>query len=74
MSHVVKARATTVRWTAQTDLPRQGVERSMNVSAIQSVPPAGDKQIGGNRPSGPMSIATSDVVAEHFTSGGMQWH
>ena len=57
----------TVGWAAQTDLPRQGVERSMNVSAIQAVSPTGDEQIGGHRPFSPMSIAARDVVAEHFT-------
>jgi Cu/Ag efflux pump CusA len=64
---LVQSRATTVAWAAQTDLPRQVVERSMNVPAIQAVPPTGDEQIGGNRPFSPMSIAASDVVAEHFT-------
>ena len=37
LTHVVQARATTVGGAPQTDLLRQGVEGSMNVSSIQTV-------------------------------------
>src|SRR5947208_826755 len=74
MPQVVEARPPLVVRTAQTDLPGQGVERSMNVSAIQSVSPAGDEQIGGHLTLSPMTSASDDVVAEHFTGRRMQRH
>src|SRR5262245_13252741 len=43
MAHVMQTGAPTVGWTAQTDLPRQGIERSMNVSAIQPTARTGDE-------------------------------
>src|SRR6266567_360887 len=67
MTHVVQTRATTVGSSSQTNLPRHQVESSMNVSAIQTITPAGNKQIGGHRLSGPMAPASSDVVGKHLT-------
>ena len=46
MPHVVEARPPFVGRTAPADLPGQGVEGSMNVSAIQPIAPTGDEQKG----------------------------
>src|SRR6516164_5018619 len=56
VAHVVQTRASTVGCAPQTDLPRQRIKRSMNVSRVQAVAPAGDEQIGGHSSSCPMSL------------------
>ncbi len=43
MAQVVQPRTVAVRGAAQTDLPRQRVESSMNLSAIQTIAPTGNK-------------------------------
>ena len=70
----VEPRATIVRWTAETDLPGQGIEGSMNISAIQPIAPARDEQIRRDRSACPMTIAPGDIVVEHLTRRGMQRH
>jgi len=72
VSQIVQARSTTVGCAAQTDLPGQGIERSMNVSTIQPIAPAGDEQVGGHRTLPPVAFAPADVVCEHFAGRGMQ--
>ena len=74
MSEVVQTRAMTVRWAAQADLPRQHIESSMNVSAVQLIAPAGDKQVGRHWPLPPMTVASVDIICEDFTGRGMQGH
>src|SRR5215469_7630300 len=74
MAHVVQARATTVGGAPQTDLPRQGIEGSMNVSSIQTVAPAGDEQIGGNGSSSPMALTSGEVVRQRRTGRSVQRH
>src|SRR5439155_24423959 len=74
LAHVVQTRTTTVGCAPQTDLPRQRIERSMNVSAIQPIAPAGDKQIGGHCPSRPMALASGNVVRKHHAGRSMQRH
>src|SRR3972149_9052413 len=72
VSHVVQTRSMTVGGATQTNLPAQRIERSMNVSAIQTIAPAGDEQKGGHRPLLPMAFASADVICEHFAGRGMQ--
>src|SRR5207302_1685770 len=74
MPHVVQARATTVGSSSQTNLSRHRVESSMNVCAIQTIAPAGNEQIGGQRSSGPMAPASGDVVGKYLAGRGMQGH
>src|SRR2546426_12465465 len=64
----------TVERATQTNLPAQGIERSMNISAIQPMAPAGDEQKGGHRPVPPMAFASADVICEHVAGRGMQGH
>jgi hypothetical protein len=62
MSEIVQTRAMTVRWAAQADLPRQYIESSMNVAAVQLIAPAGDKQVGRNWSLPPMTVALISVL------------
>ena len=64
----------TVGRAAQTNLPAQGIERAMNISAIQPVAPAGDEEKRGHRPLPPMALAPAEVVGEHAAGRGMQGH
>ena len=43
VAHVVQTRAVTGGWASQPDLPRQRIECSMNVPAIQTIAHAGDE-------------------------------
>src|SRR5437867_2498273 len=74
VSHVVKTRSMTVGRATQTNLPAQRVERSMNISAIQPMAPAGDEQEGGHRALPPMALASAKVIGEHVAGRGMQGH
>src|ERR1700675_3131244 len=67
MTQVVQARAMAVGGTPQTDLPRQRIERSMNLSAIQSMASVGNEQIGGHHSSRPMALTSGDIVCQHRT-------
>ena len=57
MPHVVQTRSAIVGRAAQTDLSGQRIKGSMNVSAIQAIPPTGDEQNRRRPPSCPMAIA-----------------
>src|SRR5260221_6306275 len=72
VAYVVQTRVPTVGWASQTDLPRQRIEGSMNVSLIQTIAPAGDEQIGGHRSPCPMSLTSGDVVSKHCAGRCMQ--
>src|SRR5271157_1013750 len=74
MTQVVQTRAMTVRGAPQADLSRQRIERSMNLSAIQSMAPVGDEQIRGDHSSHPMTPTSGDIVRQHRTGRGMQRH
>src|SRR6266849_1689100 len=74
MAHVVQTRPATVGSSSQTNLARQSIESSVNVSAIQTITPAGNEQIGGHCTSGPMSSAPGDVVCKHLTGCCVQRH
>ena len=75
VAHVVQTRPATGRiCSSQTNLPRQSIESSMNVSAIQTIAPAGNEQIGGHCTSGPMAPAPGDVVCKHLTGRCVQRH
>src|SRR2546425_1244904 len=63
-----------VRYAAQTDLPGQGIESSMNLSAIQTIAPVGNEQIGGDLSSRPMTFASRDVVGKYFARRCVQRH
>jgi len=43
LPHIVQTRAMTIGRAPQADLPRQGIERSMNLAAIQSIAPTGEE-------------------------------
>jgi DNA topoisomerase IA len=74
MTQVVQTRAMTVRGAPQADLSRQRIERSMNLSAIQSMAPVGDEQIRGDHSSHPMAPTSGDIVRQHRTGRSMQRH
>src|SRR5580700_921804 len=66
-------RAMAVRWTAQTDLAGYGVERSVDLAVVQPIAPVGNKQIRENRPAGPVSVPSREVVGQHATGRRMDW-
>ena len=74
MSNVVQTRARAIAWSSQTNLPRQRIERSMNLSAIQTVTHAGNEQIRGHYLSCPMTLSLGDVLFKHGAGRGMQRH
>src|SRR5258708_39920058 len=63
-----------IGYPAQTDLPGQRIERSMNLSAIQTIAPVGNEQIGGDLSSRPMTFASCEVVGKYFASRCVQRH
>lgn len=74
VSHVMQTWSVIVGNAAQTDLPGQRIESSMNLSAVQTIAPAGNEQIGGDRASRPMTVASRDVVGKYFASRCVQRH
>src|ERR1700730_5881534 len=74
VSHVMQTWPVIIGFTAQTDLPGQGIESSMNRSAIQTIARVGNEQIGGGRPSRPTTFASRDVVGKYFASRWVQRH
>src|SRR5512143_111899 len=44
----------------------------MDISAVQTIAPAGHEQVGGHRPRSPVAVASRDVVREHAASRSMQ--
>lgn len=46
----------------------------MNISLIEAIAPVGNEQVGRYRPSRLVTIASADVICEHFASRGMQRH
>ncbi len=72
MPHVMQTRPMTVGRTAQADLPRQGIERSVNFAGIQTIAPARDEQIGRHWSVSPMAASTDEVPVEHLAGGRMQ--
>src|SRR5580704_9233618 len=74
VSHVVETWTITIGYAAQTDLPGHRVKSSMNFSTIQAIALAGNEQIGGNRPTFPMTFASSDVIGKYFASRRVQRH
>jgi hypothetical protein len=63
-----------VGYSTQTDLPGQGIESSMNLTAIQTIAPVGNEQIGGDFSSRPMTFASCEVVGKYFASRRVQRH
>src|SRR6266849_4765368 len=74
VSHVVETRAMIVGRATQTNLPAQRIERSMYISVIQPMAPAGDEHKGGHRALPPMACASAKVIGEHVAGRGMQGH
>src|SRR6516164_5310740 len=74
VAHVMQTWPVIGGYAAQTDLPGQGIERSMNLSAIQTIAPVGNEQIGGDLASRPMTFASRDVVGKYFARRCMQRH
>src|SRR5271156_1646847 len=74
VSHVMQTWPVMVGYATQTDLPGQGIESSMNLSAIQTIAPVGNEQIGGDFSSRPMTFASCDVVGKYFASRCVQRH
>src|ERR1700692_2146074 len=62
--HVVQTRRVTVGCPPQADLPRQRIESSMNLSAVQPVSPARNEQGRSYRSPLPMTLASWDIVCE----------
>jgi hypothetical protein len=71
---IVQARPVTVSDTAQTDLSGRLIERSMDRPGIQAIAPTGDKQVGGDRSSCPVTLTSCDVICQHLASRRMQGH
>lgn len=74
VSQIMQAWSVTVGRTAQTDLPGQHIEGAVDLSTVQPISPAGDKQVGGYRPPCPMALASGNVVCEHLAGRGVQWY
>src|SRR5712691_3108972 len=72
--HVMQTWTVMIGYPAQTDLPGQLIERSMNLSAIQTIAPVGNEQIGGDLSSRPMTFASRDVVGKYFARRCVQRH
>src|ERR1700674_2905989 len=72
--HVMQTWPVIIGYAAQTDLPGQGIECSMNISNIQTIAQAGNEQIGGDRPSRPMTFTSRNVVGKHLASRCVQGH
>src|SRR5215472_10820206 len=68
LPHVMQTRPATIEWATQANLPRQGVEHSVDLAAIQPITSIGDEDIRGNRSSGPPSIPSRKIVGQHATS------
>src|SRR5690349_15679952 len=62
MAKIVQTRPMAVARAAQSDASRGRIERAVNLSAIQSVPPARDEQARGDRAFAPMPLASIDVA------------
>src|SRR5262245_25119248 len=65
VSHVMQTRAMAVGDAAQTDFPGQCIKGSVNLSAIHTIAPVGNKQIGGDGSSCPMTATPGNVICEH---------
>ena len=74
VSHVMQTWPVMVGYSTQTDLPGQGIESSMNLTAIQTIAPVGNEQIGGDFSSRPMTFASCEVVGKYFASRRVQRH
>src|SRR6266852_3343277 len=74
VSHVMQTGTVIIGYPAQTDLSGQRIESSMNVSTIQTITSAGNKQRGGDRSSRKMTFAPRDVVGKYFAGGCVQRH
>src|SRR6476646_1007945 len=69
MTKVVKTWPVTIRRAAQPDLPRQGIKRSPDLSAIQPSPTSRYEE--GRWPLREITIPPRRIVGEHFTCGWM---
>src|ERR1700722_8925710 len=72
VAKVVQARPMAVSGSAQADAPRRGIERPMNRAEIQSITPARDKKVLGDRAPRPMPLALLEVMGQHLAGGGVQ--
>ena len=66
--HIVQAWPVTVAGAAQPNLPGHRVESSVNISAIQTIAPVGNEQVGGHRPCRPMTFPPRDIVSKYLAS------
>jgi hypothetical protein len=73
LTKVVDTWAMAVRWTAQTDLAGQSIERSVDLAVIQLITPVGNEQIGEDRPADPVPVSSREVVGQHATGRRMEW-
>src|ERR1700693_258962 len=69
MTKIVKAWPMTIRRATQPDLPRQGVKRAPDLSAIQPSPTPRYEE--ARSPLGERVIPPRRIVGEHFTCGWM---
>src|SRR5262245_39456 len=74
VSQVVQQRAVAVGSAAETNLPGQCVERSMNLCPIKPMAGPRDEQVGRYRSLSPMAFPSADVFCEYFAGRGMQRH
>src|SRR6267378_2602355 len=72
VAQVVQARPVAVAYSAQADAPRSRVEGPMNRANVQSIAPARDEQVRGDRACGPMPLALLEVLRRHLAGGSMQ--
>jgi hypothetical protein len=65
MTKAVQARAVTGRGSTQTDQARQLVEGAMDITDVQVIAPAGDKE-SRHAASCEEALATHSILREHF--------
>ena len=53
-----------IRWAAQVDLSRQGVEGAMDMTGIETAAPAGDEKVGGNYSSFSVALTPDNGVVD----------
>ena len=62
MSEVMQTRSVAVVLATQTDLARQRVEGAVDLRCVKAVPPTGDEQVGRHLSTGPVTLASGNVL------------
>src|SRR5260370_39205004 len=74
LPHVMQTWTVMIGCPAQTDLPGQLIERSMNLSAIQTIATVGNEEIVGDLSSRPMTLATCKEDGKYLDIRCVQRH